>query len=347
MGLGDFLGGFLGTSNNYHADPRVNSYVAPGDYSQQIADAYSQQKSNQLAQGSYIQQLQDAANGQGGPSVAEQLLRRQTDQNNAATASAAASTRGMNPALAARLALVQGAQNGQSSAGQAALLRAQEITTARGQLGGALGTQGEQNLQGLNIAANQQAGVNNLNAGVANQNANLALAADQINAGVAAQNASSAGKLIGGLIGGTGAFGPVGLGGQGDAAGASTISSGGGGGAAAGSSMLEGGSLAGSSEGAAEFALMYRGGQVPGRAPVQGNSPTNDRVDAKLSPGEIVLPRSVTEGADAPDRAAAFVRAIQRKYAAEKGPKGYGAILAMQRDHAQRLARLEARPRAA
>lgn len=38
----------------------------------------------------------------------------------------------------------------------------------------------------------------------------------------------------------------------------------------------------------------YRsGGQVPGLAPVMGDSPKNDIVPAKLSPGEVVLPRTV------------------------------------------------------
>lgn len=37
----------------------------------------------------------------------------------------------------------------------------------------------------------------------------------------------------------------------------------------------------------------YReGGTVPGRAKVKGDSPENDTVDAKLSPGEVVVPRS-------------------------------------------------------
>jgi len=34
------------------------------------------------------------------------------------------------------------------------------------------------------------------------------------------------------------------------------------------------------------------GGRVPGEAPTMGDSPANDVVDAKLSPGEIVIPRS-------------------------------------------------------
>lgn len=36
-------------------------------------------------------------------------------------------------------------------------------------------------------------------------------------------------------------------------------------------------------------------GEVPGTAPVPGDSPANDIVDAKLSPGEVVIPRSVAD----------------------------------------------------
>lgn len=37
---------------------------------------------------------------------------------------------------------------------------------------------------------------------------------------------------------------------------------------------------------------MSKGGEVPGKAPVSGDSPKNDVIDAKLSPGEVVVPRS-------------------------------------------------------
>jgi hypothetical protein len=40
----------------------------------------------------------------------------------------------------------------------------------------------------------------------------------------------------------------------------------------------------------------YRsGGHIPGKAPMRGDSPKNDIVPARLSPGEIVLPRSIAE----------------------------------------------------
>lgn len=51
----------------------------------------------------------------------------------------------------------------------------------------------------------------------------------------------------------------------------------------------------------------FGGGPVPGRAKVAGNSAKNDTVRARLSPGEIVLPRSVTQAKNAPEAAAKFV----------------------------------------
>lgn len=57
------------------------------------------------------------------------------------------------------------------------------------------------------------------------------------------------------------------------------------------------------------------GGKVPGKPAVKGavNSYKNDDIAARLSPGEIVLPREVTQSKNAPAMAAAFVRKIQAK----------------------------------
>lgn len=79
-------------------------------------------------------------------------------------------------------------------------------------------------------------------------------------------------------------------------------------------------------------ALAAAGGGVPGRAHVMGNSLRNDTVPAMLSPGEIVLPRSVTEAADSPKKAAAFVAAIKREHGAappkkSKTPASLGELL--------------------
>ena len=43
------------------------------------------------------------------------------------------------------------------------------------------------------------------------------------------------------------------------------------------------------------FAGFSDGGMVPGQAPVPGDSAQNDTVPAALSPGEMVMPRSVTQ----------------------------------------------------
>lgn len=55
------------------------------------------------------------------------------------------------------------------------------------------------------------------------------------------------------------------------------------------------------------------GGHVGGKAKVKGDSLKNDTVPAMLSPGEIVIPRSVLESENAPDKARAFVAAILAK----------------------------------
>lgn len=55
---------------------------------------------------------------------------------------------------------------------------------------------------------------------------------------------------------------------------------------------------------------MDEGGAVNGKAKVAGDSTVNDTVTAKLSPGEIVIPRSIAQSPNAPQLAADFVAAI-------------------------------------
>lgn len=57
---------------------------------------------------------------------------------------------------------------------------------------------------------------------------------------------------------------------------------------------------------------------VPGKAKVAGDSLKNDTVDAKLSPGEIVIPRSIATSKNAPAEAAKFVAACLAKSAKRK-----------------------------
>lgn len=65
---------------------------------------------------------------------------------------------------------------------------------------------------------------------------------------------------------------------------------------------------------------LQSGGKVPGTPKVSGakNDYANDIVDAKLSPGEIVLPRSVTQSKDPVGNAAKFVQAVMAKQSMKK-----------------------------
>lgn len=56
---------------------------------------------------------------------------------------------------------------------------------------------------------------------------------------------------------------------------------------------------------------MKIGGPVPGKAKVAGDSKKNDTIPAKLSPHEIVLPRSVSLAPNAPQKAAQFVAGVK------------------------------------
>lgn len=67
--------------------------------------------------------------------------------------------------------------------------------------------------------------------------------------------------------------------------------------------------------------LAAQGKLVPGKAKVKGNSYANDTVDAKLSPGEVIIPRSVMQSKDPINGAAAFVQAIMAKNGLKKKVK--------------------------
>jgi len=69
--------------------------------------------------------------------------------------------------------------------------------------------------------------------------------------------------------------------------------------------------------------LAQSGGEVPGNAPVAGDSPKNDIVPAVLSPGEIVIPRTA---AQSPDKVMEFLRRI-RKPEPRVEPKHVATVL--------------------
>jgi hypothetical protein len=84
------------------------------------------------------------------------------------------------------------------------------------------------------------------------------------------------------------------------------------------------------------------GGPVPGRPKVDGDSPKNDTVPAMLSPGEVVLPRSVANDPEAPDKAAKFVASLKGRRAPKGRGMGYGGVVASARAHAERCSQIEA-----
>lgn len=90
-----------------------------------------------------------------------------------------------------------------------------------------------------------------------------------------------------------------------------TNKSGGGGGGGGGMGSMMGGS--GGGGGMAALAAA-RGGRVPGVPKVNHNSYANDFVDAKLSPGEIVIPLDVINGGNPVEDGAKFIRDTLSKH---------------------------------
>lgn len=317
-----------------------------------------QNQSNVFNQmGATAQDLSNAAQGLG-PNPAQAQLAQATAANTANQAALMAGQRGAsaNAGLLARQAGMQGAANQQAAAGQAATMGAQQQLAARQQLqqqqammGNIAGQQAQQ-LQAGTMGAGQLAGQNQQAMLGAVQGAN------QANAQIAAGNAQRQGGAIGGLLGaaGTALAGPIGgalgslfkpgpkAGSDADfaaefdkrqAAGFKPFAHGGevesaphettvrpdaGWGKVIVKDYANGGAVSGPKSHHGKYLNMQSGGGVPGHASVSGDSFKNDTQPAMLSPGEIVIPRHITQGPNAPEKAAQFVAAIMAKHGARK-----------------------------
>lgn len=107
------------------------------------AEQYGQSQEARNVQADLMKALQARSEGKT-PSIAEQQLQQQSEQNIAAQNAAMAGARGINPALAARLVGNQAAQAQQQTNQQAAILRSQEQQAAEGALAGlATNTRGQ------------------------------------------------------------------------------------------------------------------------------------------------------------------------------------------------------------
>lgn len=312
-------------------------------------------------QSSIFNQVQGVANGQG-PNPAQAMLNNATGQNVANQAALMAGQRGAsaNPALIARLAAQQGAGIQQNAAGQGAALQAEQSLGALGQLGGMANNQVANQIGAVgnynNAAQNQQQML--LNAINAQNSANVQNISQQnaANEGIAGINANNSAKTLGGLFSGLAGAAIPGLGGGLGGGGAASAYTGGPISGGASSLTMPGlGASAGYADGGKvenpklaavdkkdryEDALypshikdmrdmyhgqkldMQSGGEVPGQAKVSGDSPKNDVVPAKLSPGEVVIPKSVMESDDPASRAAKFVSDLLAKQGSnKKGPE--------------------------
>lgn len=254
---------------------------------QQANELYNQGQKGIEFQRNFMGALQQQANG-GGPNPALAQLAQSTGNNIAGTAALMAGQRGAsaNPGLLARQIGMQGGNLQQQAAGQAATLQAQQQLAAQNALGSAIGgyNQTVQGMQGNVLGA-----AGNLNSARVGMQSNI----NNANAGIAGENAKTQGGMLNGL-GGLGA--------------AMLLNQGG----AVPDPYNCGGMVAKGSGPKSHITahMMKSGGQVPGRAQVAGNSVKNDTVPAVLSPGEVVIPRSVMSAKDPPKAAAEFVRQV-------------------------------------
>lgn len=265
---------------------------------------------NQMAA---MEMMKQQAAGQGPNPVLAQL-QAQTGQNVANQAALMAGQRGggANAGLMARQIAQQGAATQQQASGQAAQLQAaqqQQAQQAMAQLASQqVGQQAQ--AQGQMIQGSQGL-QQNLLSGIQGQNnaqvSNMAQQ-NQYNAQMAQGNAAAQRGMFGRALGAASlAAGPIGGVISGLWSNAQNT--------ARMNQLANGGEVQGGPASAVgkHMLNMQRGGHVPGKAQVAGDSPKNDTVPAILSPGEVVIPRSIMQGKDAPKKAAEFVAAIMAK----------------------------------
>lgn len=174
----DFNATNLGNTGNQNGGLSLTDYQ--GAINQSQAN-FGQTNANQ---NQLVGQLQDQAAGRGpATELANQQMLQALQQNQGAAAGTIASQRGIDPALAYRLAANTQAGQSQQEAGQAAQERLQSQLGATQALGGVLGQQQTGNLGLLGAG---EAGQNSQNAALINQN----LSTQGLNQSTATNNAN-------------------------------------------------------------------------------------------------------------------------------------------------------------
>lgn len=299
-----FLGGLFGgggggtapvlNKNAFDLSSAVQKYGGMTDA--QVAAAKQRQEFANQANQQLIQQLQGQTTGQA-PSLAQAQLKQMQDRGLAQTIATAASQRGGNPALNARNVVMQQAAAGRENASQGAILGLQERNQAQQLLAGQLTASQGQADQLASGSIGQGFGQENTAKQLMGQYESQRFGADTARQNVihGQQNA-----ILGGVLGAAGTLA---------------------GGYFGGPTGAKIGGAMGSSVGAQP---KYDGGMIEGKEVVPGDNPANDTVPAKLSPGEIVIPKSVINAGE--DAAHAFVSALMK---ANLKPKevGFSAVV--------------------
>lgn len=350
---GRLVGGLrntFGATNNFQG---VAPEITQQNFLPQIQALQSRGNEVFAQQQNLAKALMEQSQGAGAnPAIA--MLNQQTGQNVAQQAALMASQRGasMNPALLARQAAVQGAGVQQNAVGQAAVLRAQQQLEAQRQLQAQQDAMARAGMTEATMLQQAQAAQNDalVRSGLGAQGLTAAAATQntQIGAGLlggllsgAGSAMVPAGKAYGGEIGeeeeetSFGGLPKLSLPSIGDSYGLSKGMNSFGKGL--GSALqrrqqqqlniqaMQGGSggqymtMGLANGGQVKFSThLLNGGRVPGAAPFPGDNLKNDVHPALLSPGEIVIPRSIAQSKDAPAKAATFVKHLQ----ANSKPKG-------------------------
>jgi hypothetical protein len=255
-------------------------------------------------QASLAEALRAQAEGRG-PSLAQMQYQRALEASQAAAASQLASARGLSPAQAQRLLITRQAGAQAAAASQSAQLRLQEQQAAQAALGNLLGQRRQQELLGGQLAAGLYGTAGSLGTQQAISQAEIDQRAKGMVLGYGKEQQEVEQKRSG-AIAGAGAAGAEGL--------FKAMT------AARGREMPT--------------------REIPGKAKFKGDTRSNDTVPALLSPGEIVLPRSVAQAPDAPQKAMKFVDAIKKQK--RPSPKAFAQALARLNELEARLNAMEA-----
>lgn len=247
-----------------------------------------------------------------GPSLAQMQLQQGMERSQAAAQSQLASARGLSPAQAQRMALQQQAGARAGLAQQAGMLRLQEQAMKQQELANLLGQQRQQDILGSQVGA-----------GIGGTAGGLRLRGEEAAMNQYAKEQAARAGLVGGIISGASSIGA-------SAAMPTPAAAGGAGAGAAGAGAVA----------AAPLALAAHGREIEGRVKYQGDTRSNDTVPALLSPGEIVLPRSVAQDAKAPEKAKSFVEAIKSKK--KPTPKDFLQAMSRLQELESRLDAMEA-----